>query len=171
MMLKAQLPDLCSVLMIGSPGIGMLEIEISLAKDYLDAGETVIFVTMDMLPTLAHVAGLPRTEPAYPVDGTDILDALNSDTATRHKPIPFRYQGKAAWVDFPYKLVSKNYRNRRYELYNLQTDPLETTDLFNIEPVIAQRLVAAFEAWSLSVDRSHSGHDYAGGLRETDPPA
>ena len=50
MLLKASLPDLCSVLMIGSPGIGMLEFEVSLAKDYLDAGETVIFVTMDMLP-------------------------------------------------------------------------------------------------------------------------
>lgn len=128
-------------------------------------------VTMDILPTLTHIAGQPSPQPGYPMDGTDILDALTSDTASRHKPIPFRYQGKAAWVDFPYKLVSKNFRNGRFELFNLQTDPLETTDIFNLEPAIAQRLVAAFEAWSLSVDRSHSGHDYAGGLREPDPPA
>ena len=50
-MIKASLPDMCSVLMMGSPGIGMLEFDVSLAKDYLDAGETVIFVTMDVLPT------------------------------------------------------------------------------------------------------------------------
>lgn len=49
-MIKASLPDMCSILMIGSPGIGMLEFDISLAKDYLEAGETVIFVTMDALP-------------------------------------------------------------------------------------------------------------------------
>ncbi|HSV42704.1 MAG TPA: RAD55 family ATPase [Methanomassiliicoccales archaeon] len=50
-MIKASLPDMCSLLMVGSPGIGMLEFDISLAKDYLEAGETVIFVTMDVLPT------------------------------------------------------------------------------------------------------------------------
>lgn len=49
-MIRASLPDLCSVLMIGSPGIGMLEFDISLAKDYLEAGERVVFVTMDVLP-------------------------------------------------------------------------------------------------------------------------
>ncbi|NDC76275.1 MAG: N-acetylgalactosamine 6-sulfate sulfatase [Chitinophagia bacterium] len=128
-------------------------------------------VTMDIFPTLAHVAGLPPTAPDYPMDGTDILYALTSDTAMRRKPIPFRYQGKAAWVDFPYKLVSRNYRSGRFELYNLQSDPLETTDLFSREPAIAQRLVEAFQQWSLSVDRSHSGHDYPGGLRQADPPA
>jgi arylsulfatase A-like enzyme len=128
-------------------------------------------VTMDMLPTLAHVAGLPLTAPDYPMDGTDILYALTSDTATRRKPIPFRYQGRAAWVDFPYKLVARNYRSGRFELYNLQSDPLETTDLFSREPAIAQRLVEAFQQWSLSVDRSHSGHDYPGGLAQPDPPA
>lgn len=49
-MIKASLPDMCSILMIGSPGIGMLEFDVSLAKDYIDSGETVVFVTMDILP-------------------------------------------------------------------------------------------------------------------------
>ncbi len=58
-MIKASLPDMCSVLMIGSPGIGMLEFNIGLAKDYLDAGEAVVFVTMDLLP--GNVIALMRS--------------------------------------------------------------------------------------------------------------
>lgn len=128
-------------------------------------------VTMDIFPTLARIAGLPKQKTDLPMDGTDILPALASDTATRHTPIPFRYQGRAAWVDFPYKLVFRNYRNGRFELYNLQADPGETTDISSREPATAQRLIEAFQAWSLSVDRSHSGHDYPGGLLQPDPPA
>jgi KaiC/GvpD/RAD55 family RecA-like ATPase len=41
-------PDWCSVLLVGSPGIGALEFNISMVKKYLDEGETVVFVTADL---------------------------------------------------------------------------------------------------------------------------
>lgn len=128
-------------------------------------------VTMDIFPTLTHIAGLPKPNPNYPMDGTDIRSALISDTPSRQKPIPFRYQGRAAWVEYPYKLVTRNYRNGRFELYNLQNDPQESIDISTREPVTTQRLINAFQAWSLSVDRSHAGHDYPDGLHHPDPPA
>ena len=49
-MIKASFPEWSSMLMIGSPGIGMLEFSISIAKDYLDTDNMVIFVAVDILP-------------------------------------------------------------------------------------------------------------------------
>ncbi len=47
-MIKASFPDWSSILMVSSPGIGVLEFNISLAKNYIDEGETVVFVTTDI---------------------------------------------------------------------------------------------------------------------------
>jgi len=49
-MLKATFPDRSSMLMIGSPGIGMLEFAVSIAKDWMEQDAVVIFVTVDLLP-------------------------------------------------------------------------------------------------------------------------
>ena len=50
-MIKASLPDHSSILMVGSPGIGLLEFNISLLKDYLADDVSAIFVTVDVLPS------------------------------------------------------------------------------------------------------------------------
>ncbi|MCE5296190.1 MAG: hypothetical protein LLG16_03685, partial [Euryarchaeota archaeon] len=50
-MMRTTIPDMASVLMIGSPGIGLLEFNIGLVKEYLDNDELVIFVSMDLTPT------------------------------------------------------------------------------------------------------------------------
>jgi KaiC/GvpD/RAD55 family RecA-like ATPase len=49
-MFKTNFPQMCSVLLLGSPGVGLLEFEMGMVKEYLDAGEPVIFVSMDLLP-------------------------------------------------------------------------------------------------------------------------
>ncbi|MCX6650464.1 MAG: RAD55 family ATPase [Methanomassiliicoccales archaeon] len=49
-MFKTNFPQMCSVLLLGSPGVGLLEFELSMVKEYLDDGEPVVFVSMDMLP-------------------------------------------------------------------------------------------------------------------------
>ncbi len=46
-MLQANIPDQCSMLLLGSPGIGLMEFNVYLAKDYLDQGEVVVFVAVD----------------------------------------------------------------------------------------------------------------------------
>ncbi|HVO77959.1 MAG TPA: RAD55 family ATPase [Methanomassiliicoccales archaeon] len=46
-MLQANIPNQCSMLLIGSPGIGLLEFNVSLAKDSLERGEVVVFVAVD----------------------------------------------------------------------------------------------------------------------------
>ena len=49
-MINGSLPKHSSMLMIGSPGIGMAEYITHLVKGYLSRDETVIFVTVDMVP-------------------------------------------------------------------------------------------------------------------------
>lgn len=55
-----------SILMVGSPGIGMLEFNISLAKNYLDQGDSVVFVAVDNAPddilTIMGSFGIPTQE-------------------------------------------------------------------------------------------------------------
>ncbi|MDD1770621.1 MAG: RAD55 family ATPase [Methanomassiliicoccales archaeon] len=46
-MLQAHLPANSSMLIIGSPGIGLMEFNVYLAKDYLDQDEVVVFVAVD----------------------------------------------------------------------------------------------------------------------------
>jgi len=48
--IKAVFPESSSLLLVGSPGIGLLEFSLSLTKDYMEGGETVIFITVDTLP-------------------------------------------------------------------------------------------------------------------------
>jgi len=37
--------------MLGTPGVGLLEFQMGMVKQYLDSGEPVVFVTMDLLPS------------------------------------------------------------------------------------------------------------------------
>lgn len=127
--------------------------------------------TLDILPTLAEIAGIKPSQFDHPIDGASILGHLKGGMRERPRPIPFRYQQRAAWVDHPWKLVASKFRDGTFELYNLQKDPQETTDLFAREPAIAKRMTDAFMAWSASVDRSVAGNDYPRGLSMPDPPA
>jgi arylsulfatase A-like enzyme len=69
-------------------------------------------------------------------------------------------KGHAAWNDWPWKLHCID--GKRFELYNLTSDPMETTDLSE-DPQHAQRLERMreeLEAWMRSVVRSLNGKDY-----------
>jgi len=47
-MVKLRLPDWSSILMVCSPGIGALEFNISMAKNYIDEGHPVVFIVADV---------------------------------------------------------------------------------------------------------------------------
>ncbi|MEM7121363.1 MAG: sulfatase-like hydrolase/transferase [Pseudomonadota bacterium] len=61
---------------------------------------------------------------------------------------------KSAWYDFAWS------RNPVTELYNLEDDPLETTNLIEEREDVAMRLMADLEEWQASVIRSLNGEDY-----------
>ena len=126
---------------------------------------------LDILPTLAEVAGIEKSLPDRPLDGMSLMGLLQGKIKERVTPIPFRYQQKAAWVDYPYKLVSNKYKEGGFELYHLKNDPNETTDLSEREPAVAKRMTEAFFKWSASVEKSIAGKDYPEGLTAPDEPS
>ena len=70
-------------------------------------------------------------------------------------------EGHAAWNDWPWKLHRIN--GEKFELYNLEDDPMEASDLSG-DPGHAERLErmkAELDAWMRSVIRSLNGKDYA----------
>ena len=69
--------------------------------------------------------------------------------------------GHAAWNDWPWKLHRID--GQRYELYNLEKDPMESNDLV-ADPRYREQfssMSAALDAWMRSVVRSLNGEDYS----------
>jgi len=72
------------------------------------------------------------------------------------------YPGHAAWLDWPYKLHRINLKNDevRFELYNLEEDPLEKNDIYAVEPDRSEKMEQQLGQWLKSVVSSLNGDDY-----------
>lgn len=124
--------------------------------------------TMDLFPTVVDVLGLPGDVLTQPVDGVSLRPLFTAESAHREKPIPFRYERRAALIDNRFKLVTNDFHEGRFELFNLESDPSESKNLAAAEPEVFQRLRSAFAAWNESVEASFAGKDYPEG--RVDPP-
>jgi len=124
---------------------------------------------VDMFPTIADIVGLPDVAQLQPFDGISLRQGIETGKfGKRPKPIPFRFQGKGAWLDNHLKLVVENVAKKQYALYDLKADPDESENLFDSQPNIAERMQREFENWNESVIASDEGRDYREG-RLTDP--
>lgn len=119
--------------------------------------------TFDLFPTVADILGLPASSFVQPVDGISLKPLFASEIGPRSRPIGFRFQAKIAMVDNRYKILSNNHAAGRYELYDLESDPLETKDLSESQPELLARMKQQLLAWSASVDASFAGKDYPEG--------
>ena len=107
---------------------------------------------------------------------SDLMEKQQAGEPTPHNPARLRKdvdefpqfaedtaKGHAAWIDWPWKLHRLD-DGSRYELYNLEDDPMEAVDLA-ATPQGRPRLESMREtlrAWMRSVVRSVNGKDYAG---------
>ena len=123
--------------------------------------------TMDIFPTIVELLGLPADVLLQPQDGTSLAKLLGGEIGTRNKPIPFSCFGNTALLDNHYKLLhvgkSRNRGPLQYELYHLEEDPRESTNLFESRPAVAKRMQAAMQAWNRSMKASVAGKDYPEG--------
>ncbi|MCB1096970.1 MAG: sulfatase-like hydrolase/transferase [Verrucomicrobiae bacterium] len=76
------------------------------------------------------------------------------------------FPGHAAWLDWPWKLhrienVKKDAPGVIWELYNLETDPLESKSLIAEQPERVKQMQTAMTPWLKSVVGSLNGKDYA----------
>lgn len=96
---------------------------------------------VDMLPTLAALAGAP-TEKCLPLDGIDVSQAiLQNGRPTGRTEIVYNIEPfRAGLRDGKWKLVWRTILPSRAELFDLEADPNETTDLAAQHPDIVRRL-------------------------------
>ncbi len=118
-------------------------------------------VSMDIFPTLAEVAGLEQTVMKQPQDGISLIPLFSEDLERREQPIGFRHTGRLALINNEYKIVLNDRTGGAIELYNLSSDPGETTDLASQRPQLSENLQKLLSAWDQSVTMSAEGGDYA----------
>ena len=119
--------------------------------------------TMDIFPTIADILDLPETDLLKPVDGISLKPIFKNDIRNRDKKIPFRYKDQGALVDNNFKLVATSIQKKEFELYDLENDSGETTDLAAQNPMIFNQMKKDFLKWGKSIDSSLDGIDYPEG--------
>ena len=109
-------------------------------------GETDFMCSFwDLMPTFRELTGVASTEG---LDGVSLLPLLEGREGQReHDYLYFEFQelgGRQAVREGPWKLVHLDIRSEapRFELYRLDTDPGETTDLSGSHPDVVARLQA-----------------------------
>lgn len=123
-----------------------------------DLCETPV-ITMDFFPTLAALAGAPRSLTRTAVDGKNFLPVLKSSKVPLHSELFWHYPhywngGKVSPYSVArigdWKLI-RCYESGRDELYNLKNDISETNDLSAGNPAKTKVMVDRLNAWLKSV--------------------
>lgn len=115
---------------------------------------------LDIVPTLIEITDVSHSDPQRPLDGISLVPLFRSEISQREKPIPFRHNGRAAWIDNRMKLLTNKLDGEKFELYDLEADFAEMRDLSDQRPQLAARMQKELLDWSRSVDKSVAGKDY-----------
>lgn len=119
--------------------------------------------TMDIMPTLVDLLDLPEDSMLEVVDGESLVPLFFGDIPRRSRPIYFGNKG-AALIDGRYKLVKNgNGKGTPWELFDLEDDPGEETDLATQQPERLEQMKAEALAFEVSIDASELGKDYPEG--------
>ena len=127
-------------------------------------------VVMDIFPTIAEITGLPESAMIQPQDGVSLVPLLTQEVGRRTKPIPFHYSDNSVVLDNNFKLLFIG-KKKRYELYDLDSDPGESNNLFAQKPELAERMKSLMDQWDDSRDASVAGEDYPEGRLLPGDPA
>ena len=124
----------------------------------------------DVFPTLLELAGVPLPENVV-FDGTSIVPLLRGEELNRPRPLYWRnnsHKFQLALMEGDWKIVGTPMRTE-FNLYNLRTDPHETTDLSTQEPERFEKMRAALIEYDREV--LHEGPDWWKKDRRTAVPA
>jgi len=115
--------------------------------------------TSDYFPTVMEALGFAREGSPEPVDGISLVPLIKG--AMTERPVPIGFQTpdsqQRALIDNQYKLYRTG--TKSYELYDLLSDPYETSDRASKHPQIVVRMQEALELWIDSCARSHAKND------------
>ena len=120
----------------------------------------------DIPLTLCKIAGADLDEFIKPSDGIDVSDHLLDNKTIDDRKIPIhRWQqdrrGAGVLVTDRWKIITHNLRGvSDWELYDIQADPAESTDLAPHHRGIVAELAEYYYEWFSSVRKSANGLDY-----------
>lgn len=117
--------------------------------------------TVDIYPTLAELAGLPAPTGPQAIDGISLVPVLrDSDTRLRdhaYHIYPRGKLGRAIRTErhrmVEWKRIGDDEDTAEYELYDYQTDPLETENLAEQKPEVLAGLKRMLDAYPAPVRR------------------
>lgn len=119
--------------------------------------------TMDIMPTIIDLLGLPDDAQLTVHDGESIVALFDGGTPKRTHLIPFTSKG-SAFVDGDFKLMKLGKsRNADWKLYDLARDPGETKDVSAEHAERFERMKTEAQAILRSVEASAEGKDYPEG--------
>ena len=105
--------------------------------------ESVIAVA-DIYPTILSLAGMDIPED---VDGEDFADALRAEPHVRRTPIFWEHMGWRGIRDGKWKAVFSP-QEGRWHLFDLVADPIEKSDLSQVDPERLDILTETWQSWS-----------------------
>lgn len=106
-------------------------------------------ITMDWVATLLAAAGA-QADPAYPLDGMDLLPVLTGRSSPSPRRLFWRYKfnSQAAVRDGDLKWLK--IKDNTF-LFNVVSDPLERANLKDRQPDVYRRLVNEYETWNATM--------------------
>jgi arylsulfatase A-like enzyme len=114
--------------------------------------------TIDYLPTINQIARAKPIDASENIDGRSLVGLFKDSTATLDRDLFWHYPHYHAGGDGPYSAIRSGkwrliefHEDKHVELYNLETDIGEQTDLSKRSPQQAQALYAKLQAWRKSV--------------------
>ena len=116
--------------------------------------------SVDIYPTLAELAGLPKPTGPQPIDGVSLAPVLKDPDARvrdhAYHAYPKRKLGRAIRTEryrlVEWKGIGEPSETAEYELYDYETDPLETRNLANDHPEIVKQLKATLASYPEAVN-------------------
>jgi len=113
----------------------------------------------DILPTVLEAAGVryPKSfdgRQINPADGKSMVPILRGQIRQGHDALFWKHARGCAVRQGPYKLVRKD--KEPWELYNMESDPVELVDLAQKHPQKAARLEALWQKWYRSSSETSS---------------
>jgi arylsulfatase A-like enzyme len=118
---------------------------------HIRAGSTTdqVGITMDWMPTLLAAAGT-GPDPAFPLDGMNLLPQLTQGAAPVPRRLYWRYHFNSQRAlrdgDLKYLRIAGN-----EFLFNVADDPLERANLKERQPDVFKRMVQAYEEWNATM--------------------
>lgn len=119
--------------------------------------------TFDLFPTIADIVGLPSESMIQPIDGISLKPLFADEIGERRKPLGFRFGNKIAMTGPRFKILSENLKEGSFQLYDILSDPHETTDLSEKEGSVFEQMKMELMIWNDSVSASFEGRDYPEG--------